>query len=200
MGTFASRPSNPRSTDARTRRSRGDSSLLFSPDGRDLLLNLKLDDQVNPAGDDTTGSTGVNVNASLNGINTQIPVGQTVVSASLSFNKISNWNNDPNDLFVHLFDTAKNAGLTTQQEEPNSQTSDTPDDELVGPNYSISYPSPNMIKEMAEGRMDLPFDPETRAMVKLEIARYEANQKKKGSDNNWTGNVDLASNGSYPAL
>lgn len=79
----------------------------------------------------------------INNINTQIPVGQTVVSASLSFQQIFNWNSDPNDLFVHLFDTAKNAGLTTQQEEPSSQTSDTPDDELVGPNYSINYPNPN---------------------------------------------------------
>jgi hypothetical protein len=79
----------------------------------------------------------------INGINTQIPAGQTVVSASLTFKQIANWNNDPNDLFVHLFDTAKSAGLTTQQEEPSWQSSDTPDDELVGPNYSINYPSPN---------------------------------------------------------
>jgi hypothetical protein len=77
----------------------------------------------------------------INGINTQIPAGQTVVSATLSFKQIANWNSDPNDLFVHLFDTAKNAGLTTQQEEPSWQTTDTPDDELVGPNYSINYPS-----------------------------------------------------------
>jgi hypothetical protein len=79
----------------------------------------------------------------INGINTQIPAGQTIVSAALSFKQISNWNSDPNDLFVHLFDTAKNAGLTTQQEEPLSQTTDTPADELVGPTYTVSYPSAN---------------------------------------------------------
>jgi hypothetical protein len=66
-----------------------------------------------------------------------------VVSASLSFKQIANWNSDPNDLFVHLFDTAKNAGLTTQQEEPLSQTTDTPADELVGPTYTVSYPAAN---------------------------------------------------------
>lgn len=37
--------------------------------------------------------------------------GQTVTSASLTFTNIRNWDTNPNILFIHLFDTAKNSGV-----------------------------------------------------------------------------------------
>ncbi|MBW1902422.1 MAG: hypothetical protein JRJ20_12420 [Deltaproteobacteria bacterium] len=38
------------------------------------------------------------------GINWSIPPGETIVEASLSFDDIRNWKEEPNDLYVHLLD------------------------------------------------------------------------------------------------
>lgn len=37
--------------------------------------------------------------------------GATVTGASLTFTNIANWDTNPNILFIHLFDTAKNSGV-----------------------------------------------------------------------------------------
>ncbi len=44
--------------------------------------------------------------------------GQTVTGATLFFDNIRNWDNNPNALFIHLFDTAKNSGLRSFMDDP----------------------------------------------------------------------------------
>lgn len=39
--------------------------------------------------------------------------GQTITSATITFRNISNWDTNPNMLFIHLLDTAKNAGVAS---------------------------------------------------------------------------------------
>lgn len=39
--------------------------------------------------------------------------GQTITGATLTFTNISNWDTNPNMLFVHLLDTARNAGVAS---------------------------------------------------------------------------------------
>jgi hypothetical protein len=39
--------------------------------------------------------------------------GKTITSATLTFKNISNWDTNPNMLFVHLLDSAKNAGISS---------------------------------------------------------------------------------------
>jgi hypothetical protein len=43
------------------------------------------------------------------GINWAVPAGETIVAASLFFDNIRNWDNNPNDLWVHLLDSASNS-------------------------------------------------------------------------------------------
>jgi len=40
------------------------------------------------------------------GINWNIPAGEKIVGAFLRFNDIRNWDNNPNDLYVHLLDSS----------------------------------------------------------------------------------------------
>lgn len=42
-----------------------------------------------------------------------IPAGQSITSASITFHNITNWDNTSNRLFVHLLDTARNAGVAS---------------------------------------------------------------------------------------
>ncbi len=37
--------------------------------------------------------------------------GKSITSATLTFHNISNWDRNPNMLFIHLLDTARNAGV-----------------------------------------------------------------------------------------
>jgi hypothetical protein len=39
--------------------------------------------------------------------------GKTITGATLTFRNISNWDTNPNMLFVHLLDSAKNAGISS---------------------------------------------------------------------------------------
>jgi len=48
--------------------------------------------------------------------------GQTITSATLTFHNISNWDSNANMLFVHLLDTARNAGVASFQDAPANQT------------------------------------------------------------------------------
>jgi hypothetical protein len=55
----------------------------------------------------------------LDGINL---AGQTITGATLTFTNISNWDSNPNMLFIHLLDTAKNAGVASFIDAPLNQT------------------------------------------------------------------------------
>jgi hypothetical protein len=44
---------------------------------------------------------------------------QTITGATLTFTNISNWDSNPNMLFIHLLDTAKNAGVASFIDAPN---------------------------------------------------------------------------------
>ncbi len=48
--------------------------------------------------------------------------GKTITSAKLTFTNISNWDSNPNMLFIHLLDSAKNAGVDSFQDAPSSQS------------------------------------------------------------------------------
>jgi hypothetical protein len=48
--------------------------------------------------------------------------GKSITSATLTFRNISNWDNNPNMLFIHLLDTAKKAGANSFQDAPSNQT------------------------------------------------------------------------------
>lgn len=55
--------------------------------------------------------------------------GQTITGATLTFHNISNWDTNPNMLFIHLLDTAKNSGVAsfldaTGTPVPSSQIQD----------------------------------------------------------------------------
>jgi hypothetical protein len=39
--------------------------------------------------------------------------GQTITSATITFRNISNWDTNPNMLFIHLLDSARNAGVSS---------------------------------------------------------------------------------------
>lgn len=45
---------------------------------------------------------------------------QQITGARITFKNIANWDNNPNKLFVHLLDTAKNSGVAGFVDDPNS--------------------------------------------------------------------------------
>jgi len=51
----------------------------------------------------------------LSGINL---AGQTITGATVTIKNIANWDANPNQLFMHLLDTATNAGITRLQDDP----------------------------------------------------------------------------------
>ena len=48
--------------------------------------------------------------------------GQTITGATLTFTNISNWDSNPNMLFVHLLDSARNANVASFLDAPANQT------------------------------------------------------------------------------
>jgi hypothetical protein len=48
--------------------------------------------------------------------------GQTITGAKLTFKNIRNWDGNPNMLFVHLLDTAKNAGVASFVDDPSNSS------------------------------------------------------------------------------
>ena len=63
--------------------------------------------------------------------------GQSITSATLTFRNISNWDKNPNMLFVHLLDTAKRAGVNSFQDAPLSQVPVTDiNDDFAGTRYA----------------------------------------------------------------
>lgn len=48
--------------------------------------------------------------------------GQTITGARVVINNISNWDSNPNMLFIHLLDTARNAGVASFVDDPTNQS------------------------------------------------------------------------------
>ena len=62
--------------------------------------------------------------------------GQNITSATLTFRSISNWDRNPNMLFVHLLDTARNSGVSSFQDAPLNQAPVTDiNDDFAGSRY-----------------------------------------------------------------
>lgn len=62
--------------------------------------------------------------------------GKTITSATLTFKNISNWDTNPNKLFIHLLDTARAAGVSSFQDAPANQVPVTDiNDDFAGTRY-----------------------------------------------------------------
>lgn len=62
--------------------------------------------------------------------------GRTITSATLTFRNISNWDRNPNMLFIHLLDTAKRAGINSFQDASLSESPVTDiNDDFAGTRY-----------------------------------------------------------------
>jgi len=59
--------------------------------------------------------------------------GKSITSATLTFHNISNWDKNANMLFVHLLNTAKQAGVASFQDAPGSQIAI--NDDFAGKSY-----------------------------------------------------------------
>lgn len=53
-------------------------------------------------------------------VNTTVPNGQQITGARISISNIRNWDANANRLFIHLLDTARNAGVASFIDDPNS--------------------------------------------------------------------------------
>ena len=61
---------------------------------------------------------------------------RTITSATLTFRNISNWDRNPNRLFIHLLDSARNAGVNSFQDASATQTPVTDiNDDFAGQRY-----------------------------------------------------------------
>jgi hypothetical protein len=58
--------------------------------------------------------------------------GRTITSATLTIRNIRNWDSNANRLFIHLLDTARNAGVGVYQDASTSQSSVTINDDFAG--------------------------------------------------------------------
>ncbi|MEK6336186.1 MAG: PEP-CTERM sorting domain-containing protein [Acidobacteriota bacterium] len=62
--------------------------------------------------------------------------GKSITSATLTIRNISNWDRNPNMLFVHLLDSAKNSGVRSFQDAPFDQAPVTDiNDDFAGTRY-----------------------------------------------------------------
>jgi len=62
--------------------------------------------------------------------------GKTITGAKLTITNIRNWDSNPNRLFIHLLDTARNAGVASFTDDPNSSnTSVSIIDDFVNTRY-----------------------------------------------------------------
>jgi PEP-CTERM motif len=62
--------------------------------------------------------------------------GQQITGARITISSIANWNDGQNRLFIHLLDTARNAGVASFADDPNeNNTNVTIDDDFVDPRY-----------------------------------------------------------------
>ena len=77
-----------------------------------------------------------------------ITAGNTVTLAKLTFTNMYNWDASANDLYIHLLDTAKNAGVASYQDETSSTVTHL-DDDFVDTRY---HSDPNWL--VAAGTAD----------------------------------------------
>jgi hypothetical protein len=76
--------------------------------------------------------------------------GQTITAASITFKNISNWDANPNKLFIHLLDTARNAGIASFTDDPTGSVPMTDiTDDFANPRY---HNDPNWL--VANGTAD----------------------------------------------
>lgn len=76
--------------------------------------------------------------------------GQQITGARITIANIANWNNLQNRLFIHLLDTAKNAGVASFTDDPNeSNTNVSIDDDFVDTRF---HNDPNWL--VANGTAD----------------------------------------------
>ncbi|HST51882.1 MAG TPA: PEP-CTERM sorting domain-containing protein [Pyrinomonadaceae bacterium] len=62
--------------------------------------------------------------------------GQQITGARITIKNIANWNDQANKLFIHLLDTAKNAGVASFADDPNeNNTTVNIDDDFVDTRY-----------------------------------------------------------------
>lgn len=76
--------------------------------------------------------------------------GATITSATLTFHNISNWDTNPNMLFIHLLDTARNAGIASFTDAsgvpvPSSQIRDNFAGTLLGSNPLVAPGTGNIL-------------------------------------------------------
>jgi hypothetical protein len=76
--------------------------------------------------------------------------GHTLMGATLTFHNISNWDTNPNMLFMHLLDTARNAGIAsftdaTGTPVPSSQIRDNFAGALLGSNPLVAPGTGNIL-------------------------------------------------------
>lgn len=76
--------------------------------------------------------------------------GQTITRATLTFHNISNWDSNPNMLFIHLLDTARNGGIAsftdaTGTPVPSSQIRDNFAGTLLGSNPLVAAGTGNIL-------------------------------------------------------
>ena len=69
--------------------------------------------------------------------------GKTITSATLTFANISNWDSNPNVLFIHLLDSAKNAGVASFQDAPANEAPVTSIHDDFAGSYYTSNPLVN---------------------------------------------------------
>ncbi len=82
--------------------------------------------------------------------NINLPQGHTLMGATLTFSNISNWDSNPNMLFIHLLDTARNAGISsftdaTGTPVPLSQIQDNFAGSLLGSNPLVASGTGNVL-------------------------------------------------------
>ena len=76
--------------------------------------------------------------------------GQNITSATLTFHNISNWDNNPNMLFIHLLDTARNGGVASFQDAtgtpvPSTQIQDNFAGSLLNSNPLVAAGTGNIL-------------------------------------------------------
>lgn len=82
--------------------------------------------------------------------NINLPQGHTLTGATLTFHNISNWDTNPNMLFMHLLDTARNAGIASFTDAsgvpvPLSQIQDNFAGALLGSNPLVAPGTGNIL-------------------------------------------------------
>jgi hypothetical protein len=76
-----------------------------------------------------------------------ITAGNQVISATLTFTNMYNWDSSPNDLYIHLLDTAKNSGVASFVDETSSTVTHL-DDDFVDTRY---HSDPNWLVAAGTG-------------------------------------------------